>query len=173
MQAFFLARLGAAGVLLAVLGSCGGTSGGGAGGSGFENRYAVARNALETGQYDRARRTYLDLIDEAGPLAPRMRLEYAHAELRAENFARAAQISGELAQTQQGAARGAALSVRGTAQHELGVALLAEGRTDAAVAQLRAAQAALAEVIGSYPDLDPLGSMAGRHAAIGARLARL
>lgn len=149
----------------------GGILGGGAGKSGgFEARYTVARNALETGQYDRARRTYAELIGQAGPFAPRLRLELAHAELRAGNYATAAEIAGSVAKGATGPARGTALAVRGTALHELGDATLAAGRTDRGTALLRAAQAALAEVVKDHPDLDPLGAMAGRHAAITARL---
>ncbi|APZ54037.1 hypothetical protein [Salipiger abyssi] len=140
---------------------------------GFRAQYFTARNALEAGNYDVARRSYSRLIADAGPLAERLELEYAHSELRAGNFPEAARIAASLAARQSGAARGAALAVQGTAQHELGLAQLAEGKTEAGKASLVAAQAALGTVIEGHPELDPLGSMAGRHASIAARLARL
>lgn len=151
-----------------LLGSCGDTIGGG-----FQSQYAVARNALEVGDYARAKRGYQKLLSQAGPLAPRLQLEYAHAELRGGNYAEAARLAGGLARSQQGDARGAALAVQGTAQHEQGLMLLSQGQTDAGKAQLTAAQTALAEVLKSHPDLDPLGSMAGRRASIAARLKAL
>lgn len=154
-----------------VLGSCG--EGTGSAGSGFQARYAVARNALESGDYARAKRSYQRLIAEAGPLAPRLRLEYAHAELRAGNYGEAARIAGDLAQSQSGEARAVALAVRGTAQHELGLELLATGEVEAGRSQLTQAQAALDEVLKAKGDLDPLGSMAGRRASIKARLQKL
>lgn len=159
--------------LALVLGSCGETIGGGSSTSGFQSKYAVARNALEAGDYDRARKAYLKLISQAGPLTARLQLEYAHAELRAGNFAEAAQAAGNLAQSQSGTARGAALAVQGTAQHELGLTSLSQGETEAGKAQLLAARTALNEVLKSHADLDPLGSMAGRKASISARLEAL
>ncbi|CUH89346.1 outer membrane assembly lipoprotein YfiO [Phaeobacter sp. CECT 5382] len=175
MQAISFAKRGLMGGLMAcgvlLLGSCGESSGSGS--HGFHSKYAVARNALESGDYARAKRSYQKLITEAGPLAARLRLEYAHAELRAGNYAEAAKIAGDLAQGQSGEARGAALAVQGTAQHELGLMLLAEGDGEAGKAQLTQARAALAEVLKSHADLDPLGSMAGRRASISARLQKL
>lgn len=165
----FLAGGWALGLAL-VLGSCGETM---SSGSGFQAKYAVARNALETGDYDRARKAYLKLISQAGPLTPRLQLEYAHAELRAGNFAEAAKAAAALAQGQSGTARGAALAVQGTAQHELGLTLLSQGQAEAGKEQLLAARKALSEVLKSHVELDPLGSMAGRKASISARLKAL
>ena len=142
-------------------------------GGGFEARYTVARDALEDGRYDRARRAYAALIAEGGPLVPRLRLEQAHVALRDGRFADAARLASGLAADVDGAAHGAALAVQGTAQHEQARALLREGRTEAAVALLRAARAALGVVVAEHPDLDPLGAMAAREAAIAARLSRL
>ncbi|WGW05906.1 outer membrane protein assembly factor BamD [Tropicibacter oceani] len=141
--------------------------------SGFQAKYAVARDALEKGQYDRAKRQYLTLIQEAGPLAQRLELEYAHAELRSGNYAQAANVAGSLARAQSGQARAAALAVQGTAQHELGLQLLAKGETAAGKQQLSAAQAALSDVLKTDTDLDPIGSMAGRLASIQVRLKSL
>ncbi len=171
MQAISLARIGMISCVALLLGSCG--EGSGPAGSGFQSKYAVARNALETGDYARAKRSYQRLIAEAGPLVPRLQLEYAHAELRAGNYAAAAKIAGDLAQNQSGEARAVALAVQGTAQHELGLDLLARGEVEAGKAQLTQARAALSEVLKSKSDLDPLGSMAGRRASIEARLQKL
>ncbi|MEP2716396.1 hypothetical protein [Pseudophaeobacter sp.] len=170
MQVISLAKLGlmAGGVL--ILGSCGESLGPK---GGFHSKYSVARNALESGDYARASRSYQRLIAEAGPLAPRLQLEYAHAELRSGNYTEAARIAGSLADGQSGEARGAALAVQGTAQHELGLALLAKGEVEPGKAQLIQARAALDEVLKSPADLDPLGSMAGRRASIAARLQKL
>ncbi|GAA6197992.1 hypothetical protein [Pseudophaeobacter sp.] len=170
MQARSLLTAGWALGLALVLGSCGETM---SSGSGFQSKYAVARNALEAGDYERARKAYLKLISQAGPLTPRLQLEYAHAELRAGNFSEAASAASNLAQSQSGTARGAALAVQGTAQHELGLILLSQDQTAAGKAQLVAAQKALSEVLKSHADLDPLGGMAGRKASIAARLKAL
>jgi hypothetical protein len=172
MQARSLLTAGWALGLALVLGSCGETMSSGSG-SGFQSKYAVARNALEAGDYERARKAYLKLISQAGPLTPRLQLEYAHAELRAGNFSEAASAASNLAQSQSGTARGAALAVQGTAQHELGLILLSQDQTAAGKAQLVAAQKALSEVLKSHADLDPLGGMAGRKASIAARLKAL
>lgn len=170
MQARSLLTAGWALGLALVLGSCGETM---SSGSGFQSKYAVARNALEAGDYERARKAYLKLISQAGPLTPRLQLEYAHAELRAGNFSEAASAASNLAQSQSGTARSAALAVQGTAQHELGLILLSQDQTAAGKAQLVAAQKALSEVLKSHADLDPLGGMAGRKASIAARLKAL
>lgn len=156
-------RTGLAGLALIGLGSCGDEM---VSRNSFESQYAVARNALEGGQYDRARRSYQKLLQQAGPLAPRLQLEYAHTELRAGNYEQAAQIASSLA-------RSAALAVQGTAQHELGLQQLSEGNTVAGQQNLTAANNALQEVLKSNPDLDPLGAMAGRQAKISSRLKRL
>lgn len=175
MQVISIAKRGVlGGVMLCgglLLGSCG--EGTGTGSSGFHSKYAVARNALESGDYARAKRSYQRLIATAGPLAPRLQLEYAHAELRAGNYAEAARIAGDLAKIQSGEARAAALAVQGTAQHEQALALLAKGEMAPAKALLTQARAALSEVLKSATDMDPLGSMAGRRAQIAASLQKL
>lgn len=170
MQTVPFLKAGVTGLLLLVLGSCGEEM---VSRNSFEGQYAVARNALEGGQYDRARRSYQRLLENAGPFTSRVTLEYAHTELRAGNYAEAAQLAGQVARSQQGAARGAALAVQGTAQHELGLQQLAGGDVASGRQNLQAASAALGEVLKKTPDLDPLGSMAGRQASINARLNRL
>lgn len=171
MQAIPLSRLGLAAALLLLTGSCDMPTP--SGGGGFQQRYMFAREALEGGDYDRAARGFRQLMPEAGALRPRLELEYAHSALRAGDYSEAARAGAALAAGQSGASRAAALAVQGTAQHEQALVLLAQGRTPEAVALLQAARAALSEVVGTYPDLDPLGSMAGRNAAIEARLKRL
>lgn len=170
MQAVPFAKTALAAVTLLVLSNCAEQF---ATQNGFQARYFTARKALESGQYEQARRVYGKLIAEAGPLVPRLELEYAHAELRAGNYDAAARQAEALAQGQTGEARGAALAVQGTAQHELALQMLHNGDIRGGEAMLKTARTALAEVVGSYPDLDPLGSMAGRLAAIEARLKRL
>ncbi|WP_136439661.1 hypothetical protein [Pacificoceanicola onchidii] len=159
MQVTSILRAGFAGVALLALSSCDETA---VSGGSFKAKYAVARDALENGQYDRAKRQYLALIKEAGPLASRLQLEYAHAELRSGNYAQAASIASNLAASQSGKARASSLSVQGTAQHELALELLAEGQKSGAKEQLKGAEKALATVIKDHPDLDPIGSLAGR-----------
>lgn len=164
-----LALLGLAVLLVGCTLETSGTNGSGA----FQRQYTLAREALEDGKYDKASRLYARLIDQSGPLRPRIQLEYAHSELRAGNLANAASLAGDLVRSQKGQDRAAALSVLGTAQHEQGLILLQKGEVNAGKGLLQAAERSLAEVLKSYPQMDPLGSLAGRHAAIRARLKRL
>lgn len=161
---------GAAALAVVLLGSCDAPM---VGSDTFQDQYLVARNALETGNYDKAGRTYARLVPEAGPLTPRIKLEVAHTHLRANEYSAAIAEASSVAKSASGDARSAALAVQGTAQHELAMQQLANGDTDAAKAQLTAAQAALAEVLKDAPQLDPLGSLAGRQAQIKVQLARL
>ncbi len=165
------ATAGFIGLSFLALSSC--ADGGGTGERGFQNQYAVARNALENGSYAKAGAAYAALIPKSGPLEPRMRLEYAHTLLRAGHFAKASEEAKFLADTQEDTARSAALSVYGTAQHELGMAALAEGDTAAGRNYLLTAKAAIDELLANDPQLDPLGGMAGRQASIRVRLAAL
>lgn len=145
----------------------------------FQTRYDKARDALEAGKYSRAISSYRALLPQAGPLAPRVQLELAHALLRNGDLAEAAQLAGALANSPAAAVgaeqtdnlRPAALSVRGTAQHELGLIALQSGQLDQAAALLKSADAAMAEVLKSGTSLDPLGALAGRRAAIKVQLA--
>ncbi|WP_417726335.1 tetratricopeptide repeat protein [Roseovarius sp.] len=143
-------------------------------GADFQRNYSVARKALEQGNYDSAIRSYAVLIQNAGPLEPRLRLEYAHALLRAGRYDEAAQIANGLAAGTTGSGRAAALAVSGTAQHESALADLSAGRTGAStLAKLRAADAALKEMLSIDAGLDPLGAMASRRADIARDLKRL
>lgn len=170
MQATLFSRTAVAVISLTLLVSCGEDF---AGANSFQARYSSARDALEKGDYQKASRAYGKLLDQAGPLRPRLQLEYAHSELRLGNYASAARLAGEVAQTQKGDARGAALSVFATAQHELALLYLEKGETYAAKPLLKSARSAMAEVVKSYPELDPLNAMSARKAAIDAQLKRL
>lgn len=140
-------------------------------GAEFQRKYAGARKALEEGNYDLAARNYAALIPSAGPLAPRLRLEYAHALLRAGRNDEAAKVAGDLAAGQQGSNRAAALAVAGTALHESALADMQAGRAGAEVtAKLRRADAALAEMLSLDAALDPLGAMESRRAEIARSL---
>ncbi len=143
-------------------------------GAGFRAEYQAARAALEAGDYGLAAERYGRLVAAGGPLAPRLRLEYAHALLRADDPDGAAREARLLAAGQSGAARAAALAVLGAAEHERARRAMAEGDfgpgTEAA---LLAARAALDEALAGDWGVDPLGGLAARRAAIGSDLARL
>lgn len=143
-------------------------------GADFQRKYSSARKALEQGNYDSAIRSYGALIQTAGPLEPRLRLEYSHALLRASRYDEAAQVASALAASTKGSDRAAALAVSGTAQHESALADLGAGRTGTAtVAKLRAADASLKEMLAIDASLDPLGAMVSRRADIARDLKRL
>ncbi|MGV6811841.1 MAG: hypothetical protein ACWA47_06315 [Brevirhabdus sp.] len=140
--------------------------------SGFKAQYATARTALEEGSYGRAIRSYKDLLKVSGPLEPRIRLEYAHALLRAEQYEAAAIEARTLATGQSGDNRAAALAVQGTAEHELALEqMAAQGRTPAVKARFQTAKDAFDELLKTNKKLDPLGSMAARRDAIRRELA--
>ncbi len=171
MRAGSRTRAGLSGLIFLGLAGC--QEGSSFGQQTFRGQYATARNALEAGQYARANQTYVRLIQRAGPLAPRIRLEYAHSQLRSGDYVAAANQAGTLAEQQEGAARAAALAVRGTAQHELGLAAFSEGDAKTARVYLKEAAAAFDEVLKDHPDLDPLGALAGRRASIKVRMGGL
>lgn len=139
--------------------------------AGFKANYIVARTALEQGQFDKAARGYKALLSDAGPLEPRVRLEYAHALLREGKFSKAADEARLVAAGLSGPGRSAALAVQGTAEHELAMANIAKGRTGAAtIALLQSARFALQEMLSVSPELDPNGSMRARVGDIGTAL---
>jgi hypothetical protein len=141
-------------------------------GAGFQRNYVVSRKALEAGDYEAAIKGYGAMIQTAGPLAPRLRLEYAHALLRANRYDEAARISGALAQGLKGSDRAAALAVRGTAEHEMALAAMANGDYGPQTKKrLISARAALTEMLKTDAELDPLGAMASRHRDIASELA--
>lgn len=171
MNAGQFLRPAIAGLCLLGLGGC--DDGQNAGSNKFRNDYTEARTALETGHFDRANRIYARMLDQAGPLEPRIRLEYAHSLLRSGAYAEAAQQAQSLAQSQTGTARSAALAVLGVAQQELGLVALGDGDRTAARHYLTQAQGAIAQVLDADPGLDPLGALAGRQASIQVQLATL
>jgi len=171
MQAGRAAKAGWLGLALLGLVAC--EEGAPFGAQTFRAQYAVARNALETGDYDKAGRSYVRLLEQAGPLAPRIRLEYAHTLLRQGDYAGAATQAGSLVRSEKGAARAAALSVQATAEHELALKALASGDRAAGKQFLASADAGMAEVLKSNPELDPIGSLAARRASIKVRQASL
>lgn len=171
MQAGSLARAGLLGVFFIALVAC--EEGTGVGEKNFQKQYATARKALEEGRYAQASETYTALIPRAGPLAPRLKLEFAHTRLRAGHYDAASQQAKALAGTTTGAARSAALAVLGTAEHEMARAALDSGDRAKGKTHLQAAQAALGEMLRENPELDPLGAMAGRQASIKANLKSL
>lgn len=171
MQVKPLATAGLLGFSLFILSAC--DEGTGIGEKNFQRQYAIARDALERGRYSQASQAYAQLIPQAGPLAPRMRLEYAHTQLRAGKYAEASSQAGALAKSQDKALRSAALAVHGTAEHELGVAALSAGDHTAGKRHLQAAKSSLAQMLKNHPDMDPLGAMAGRKASIDVRLKSL
>ena len=144
-----------------------------AGKAGFRDNYSVARAALEKGQYGKAERGYANILRKSGPLEPRIRLEYAHLLLRKGDYTQAAAQAGSLAQSQKGEARGAALAVQATAEHEMALKLSAQGDRVQAKKYLVKADRGMAEVLKKYPKLDPIGSLAARRASIKVRKAAL
>ncbi|MEM8848447.1 MAG: hypothetical protein AAGE03_00285 [Pseudomonadota bacterium] len=171
MKAETFGRIAMFGLLCGLLMSCVQTAT--PGGPSFRSQYDSARTALERGDYPRAERLYARVMPNAGPFEDRVRLEHAHVVLRAGEYERAAETAGALADTTSGVTRGAALAVQGTADHETGLQLLANGDRPSGKARLIRARDILAEVLRDHPDLDPLGSMAGRRASIEARLSAL
>jgi len=161
------------GALALAVSSCEETGAFSSSGDGFRSQYEAARNALEAGNYAKANRTYARLLEGAGPLQPRIRLEYAHSLLRAGEFGDASAQARFLADRQEGETRAAALSVYGTAQHELGLAAIDRGDATAARTHLKSATTAMSEVVRKHPELDPLGALAGRLASIKVQLKSL
>ncbi len=141
-------------------------------GAGFQRNYSASRKALEAGDYEVAIKGYSIMIQEGGPLEQRLRLEYAHALLRANHYDEAARISGALANQLKGTDRAAALAVRGTAEHEIALAAMANGDYGPATKKrLISARAALKEMLKADAELDPLGAMASRYKDIASELA--
>lgn len=173
MHTGLLSRAGAALLALALVAGCEEGAGLGGPSAGFRSGYDSARSALEAGRYDQAARAYARLLPKAGPFAPRVRLEYAHALLRAGDHARAAAEARILTQSDDSPARLAALAVQGTAEHELALSALDRGETDTGRRLLQQADAAMEVVLAQAPELDPLGALAARRASIAVRLKAL
>ena len=144
-------------------------------GGGAQSDYLVARQALETGNYDLAIRRYGALMDQVdASAASRLQLEYAHALLRGNRYDEAVALCDTLIARQTGSIRASALSVRGTARHEAARRLLDAGREPAtARALLVAASADIDAFLAAPGALDAAGSMRARSQLISADLARL
>ncbi len=139
----------------------------GVGRASFKADYFSARSALEKGQFVQAADQYGGLVAQAGPMAGRVQIEYAHALLRAGQFADAARVASEAAQVLTGLARASALAVQGTAEHELALSMMAGGGVDETVhARLVSARKTFDAIGGDFPKLDPEGYLAKRRALI-------
>jgi len=152
---------------IALLAGCGATLGGsnpdavtrGA----FKADYLSARGSLERGRFEQATRGYEALLDRGGPATPRIRLEYAHALLRADRFEAASRTAQKAASEHEGLARASALSVQATADHEIARAALSRGQADAETqARLVSARDAFDAILKEHPELDPMGGLAAR-----------
>ena len=143
------------------------------GSSSFQSQYDTARDALEKGNYATANRSYKRLLTQSGPLDDRITIELAHSYLRAGDFAQALATASLVAKRTTGNTRSAALSVQGTAEHEMALGMLSKGDTAAGAARMKAAQKSIEEVLSNHPYLDPLGGLAGRQASIRVRLDRM
>lgn len=142
-------------------------------GGGGRSDYLVARQALETGNYDLAVRRYASLMQGLDPVtATRVQLEYAHALLRVGRNEDAIAAADMLVAGSESSIRASALAVRGTARHEAARARLAQGLTDAETRNLLvAAQSDLAGFLSRHATLDTAGSMRARAQLIVADLA--
>ena len=158
----------------ALLALTGCDEGSGGFGTSFQERYFVAREALDNGRYQVAVRHYGKLANAYpdSPIAIRLRLEMAHAQLRSGQYQDAATTARGISTVQTGQLKGMALAVLGTAEHELGRVALTKDRL-AAGGHLRAADAALKEMLRRHPKLDEGGAMARRHKLLRAELASL
>lgn len=171
MQVVTRVRAVFVGLSTCVLLSCAQTAG--TGQQDFEKQYNTARSALEKGNFAAAGKMYARMLPTAGPLNDRIELEYAHAMLRAGEFDQAAQMAARIAADAGSDGRAAALSVKGTADHEMGLRLLRDGDRSNGTVRLKAAQKSIEEVLKAHPDFDPLGALAGRQASIAVRLKAL
>ena len=165
--------LAAASTLILALASC--EAAGTLAGGGVRSDYLVARQALETGNYDLAIRRYAQMVDQMGSQpSARLRLEYAHALLRGDRHEEAIAAADALIASSDGTIRGSALAVRGTARHEAARRQIDAGQADAATrALLTAAREDLAEFLNAHPALDAAGSMRARRELIDADLRSL
>ena len=137
----------------------------------FKANYLVARTALEGGQYTKAVRGYSNLLGKSGPLQPRIRLEYAHALLRAGKYEKASEEARIVSTQLEGRGRSAALAVQATADQEIARAAINRGNASAdAIQRLVAARAAFDELLKNHPDMDPLGALALRRKTLDVEL---
>jgi len=142
----------------------------------FRSAYAVARDALEAGDYPEAVRRYEDLRAAAdNKVGIAVRLDYAHALLRAGEPERALAAAREVETLEPGyVAAGHAKSVAAVAEHEIAERTLARGAPyEETRARARAAFRSLASVLQSYPQYDPEGALIARMRKLREMLAEL
>tara|TARA_R110002072_G_scaffold298849_1_gene473347 strand:+ start:3096 stop:3623 length:528 start_codon:yes stop_codon:yes gene_type:complete len=158
---------------LVALGAC--EAAGTLAGGGSQSDYLVARQALETGNYDLAIRRYARLMDGMSAMtAQRLQLEYAHALLRGGRYQDAADAADPLIGVNGTAISGSALAVRGTARHEAARSRIASGQGGAVTrGLLQGARDDLAAFVERHANLDASGSMRARMQLIGADLQSL
>ena len=143
----------------------------------FRLAYGSARGALETGDYPAAIRLYEDLLagsrDDATGIA--VRLDYAHALLRAGEPDRALQAARRIAALSPGSsAAGNAKLVAAVAEHEISERALARGAPyEEAQAQAQAALRSLRLVSRGRPNYDSGGVLTDRMRRLRERLAEL
>lgn len=166
-------RLAGAIGCVAVLASC--EAAGTLAGGGVGSDYMVARQALETGNYDLAIRRYQGLMRRVeSNSASRLQLEYAHALLRGNRYDEAVSAADALISAQSGTIRASALAVRGTARHEAARSRIDAGQRDAQTRSLlSAAGHDLRQFLADHAALDSSGSMRARAQLIAADLAAL
>ena len=159
---------------LLVLSACNGVGFSTSASNSFAATYFQARTALEAGNFDTAASRYDAMLANAGPLETRLRLEKAHALLRADRYASAAQEARAVAASHTDDRRAAALAVVGTAEHRMAQEAMTKGDFGAVtIGHLGRARAALTEMLQTAPELDPLGAMAQRLTMIDASLKNL
>jgi hypothetical protein len=131
----------------------------------------LARTALEEQDYKAAIRRYEKLLAASGPLDSRLRLELAHAYLRADDYEAASRQAASVAAANEGTARAAALAVKATANHRLAEVAMASGQVGAPTIQhLKSAKTDFDEVLSTDAELDPLGALAERRRMVDAAL---
>ena len=138
--------------------------------------YASARDALEAGDYPDAVRRYEDLRATAGgDVGVAIRLDYAHALLRAGEPERALAMAHEVEALEPGfAGIGHAKLVAAIAKHELAERALVRGAPyEEARARARDAYGSLDRVLRSYPQYDPEGVLIARMRKLRETLAEL
>lgn len=142
-------------------------------GGGPRSDYAVARQALETGNYTLAIRRYESLIaSQEGRSAARLQLELAHALLRADRYGDAIALASRLTDRRGDSIQASALAVRGTARHEEARSRMEQGENGAELrALLEGARDDLADFLRDHASLDAAGSMRARAQLIEADLA--
>lgn len=143
-------------------------------GGGAQSDYLVARQALETGNYDLAIRRYERILSTMSPTsASRLQLEYAHALLRGNRFEDAMNAAEPLIASRDGVIRASALAVRGTARHEAARLRLDQGLNDPVTqALLIGAREDLSAFLADHGDLDSAGSMRARQQLLTAEITR-